>query len=239
MGNSMSLAVSVGVPVLGGMVIGTTVAPEIPNWYSKLKKPSWTPPSWLFGPVWTVLYAAMGVASHRVWAAGGGPLPLGLYAAQLVLNLAWTPLFFKAHNLKAATVDITALVGVLGATIYEFSKVDTLAAQLLIPYLGWVSFATALTINIMQNNPKYDSPSAGGKPAAAAAKLADNAEVAARRAGDAATGAASEATAAAANVFLSEGGEKQQDEVRPEVAEATAARTAGRSGTSGGAKKAD
>lgn len=86
---------------------------------------------------------------------------------------------------------------------------------------------------------QYDSPSAGGKPAAAAAKLADNAEVAARRAGDAATGAASEATAAAANVFLSEGGEKQQDEVRPEVAEATAARTAGRSGTSGGGKKAD
>ncbi len=60
----------------------------------------------------------MGVASHRVWAAGGGPLPLGLYAAQLVLNLAWTPLFFKAHNLKAATVDITG--GTLGAVTVRF-----------------------------------------------------------------------------------------------------------------------
>lgn len=57
--------------------------------------------------VWTVLYAAMGVAAHRVWLAGGGPLPLGLYATQLALNFAWTPLFFKAHNLKAAAVDIT------------------------------------------------------------------------------------------------------------------------------------
>lgn len=156
MGNSLSLAV--GVPVLGGMAIGMTIAPETKSWYPKLKKPSWNPPAWLFGPVWTVLYAAMGVASHRVWQAGGGPLPLGLYAAQLALNFAWSPLFFKAHNLKAAAVDITALVGVLGATIYEFSKVDTLAAQLLIPYLGWVSFATALTYNILQNNPETSRP---------------------------------------------------------------------------------
>ncbi len=57
--------------------------------------------------VWTVLYAAMGVASHRVWKAGGGALPLGLYAVQLVLNMAWSPIFFKAHNLKLATIDIT------------------------------------------------------------------------------------------------------------------------------------
>ncbi|PSC76292.1 translocator -like [Micractinium conductrix] len=158
MGNALSLAASVAVPLFGGMAIGISIGPEIKKWYPTLKKPSWQPPNWIFGPVWTVLYAAMGVAAHRVWQAGGGPLPLGLYAAQLALNFAWSPLFFKTHNLKAATIDITALVGVLGATIYEFSKVDTLAAQLLIPYLGWVSFATALTINIWQNNPEAPKP---------------------------------------------------------------------------------
>lgn len=121
--------------------------------YPTLKKPSWNPPNYLFGPVWTVLYAAMGYASWRVWALGGGPVPLGLYAAQLAMNLAWSPLFFKAHNLKAATIDITALVGVLGATIYSFAQVDPLAAQLMLPYLGWTSFATALTWNIYLNNP--------------------------------------------------------------------------------------
>ncbi|KAL4458998.1 hypothetical protein ABPG75_013863 [Micractinium tetrahymenae] len=158
MGNALSLAASVGVPLLGGMAIGFSIAPEIKSWYPKLKKPSWNPPNWLFGPTWSVLYVAMGVAAHRVWQAGGGPLPLGLYAAQLALNFAWSPLFFKAHNLKAAAVDITALLGVLGATIYEFNKVDTLAAQLLIPYLGWVSFATALTYNILANNPEPPKP---------------------------------------------------------------------------------
>lgn len=158
MGNALSLAVSVGVPLVGGMAIGMSIAPDIKKWFPKLKKPSWNPPNWLFGPVWTVLYCAMGVAAHRVWKAGGGPLPLGLYAAQLVLNLAWSPLFFRAHNLKAASAEITALLGVLGATIWEFSKVDALAAQLMLPYLGWVSFATALTWNIYLNNPEVPKP---------------------------------------------------------------------------------
>lgn len=121
--------------------------------YPTLKKPSWQPPNWLFGPVWSVLYTAMGIASWRVWRAGGGPLPLSLYGLQLALNFAWSPLFFKAHNLKAATVDITVLLGVLGATILEFHKVDPTAAALLLPYLAWTSFASALTWNIFLNNP--------------------------------------------------------------------------------------
>ena len=112
------------------------------------------PPNWVFGPVWTTLYTAMGYASWRVLQAGGGPLPLGLYAGQLAMNFIWSPLFFKAHNLKLASYEITALAGVICATIYEFSKVDTLAAQLLLPYLGWSSFATALTWNIYLNNPE-------------------------------------------------------------------------------------
>ena len=94
----------------------------------------------------------MGVASWRVLQAGGGPLPLGLYAAQLTLNFMWSPLFFKAHNLQAASYDITALLGVLAATIFEFNKVDPLAAKLMLPLMGWTSFAAALTWNIYLNN---------------------------------------------------------------------------------------
>jgi len=86
----------------------------------------------------------MGVASWRVWRAGGGPVPLGLYAAQLALNFAWSPLFFKRHALGAAAVDITVLLGVLVTTILEFKAVDATAAALMLPYLGWTCFATAL-----------------------------------------------------------------------------------------------
>ena len=75
--------------------------------YKTLNKPSWQPPNWLFGPVWTALYAMMGVASWLVWQKGGGALALSLYAVQLALNLAWTPLFFTKHQLTYALADIT------------------------------------------------------------------------------------------------------------------------------------
>lgn len=108
----------------------------------------------MFGPVWSVLYSTIGYASWRVWQAGGGPVPLGLYGAQLLLNFAWSPIFFKKHDLKLASYEITALLGMVGATIYEFNKVDPLAAKLMLPYLAWTSFATALTWNIHLNNPE-------------------------------------------------------------------------------------
>lgn len=72
-----------------GAAIGISLREDVSGWYKTLKKPRWNPPAWVFGPVWTVLYSAMGVAAWRVWKAGGGPLPLGLYAAQLALNFAW------------------------------------------------------------------------------------------------------------------------------------------------------
>lgn len=175
----------------------------------------------------------MGVAAWRVWRAGGGPAPLALYGAQLLLNFAWTPLFFVKHDLNLASADIlgeqqrdsqstrpsssgssgissisrgqhhrplraaalrvpiagsaglppseslppsacallrVALIGVLGATIFEFGKVDQAAALLLLPYLGWTCFATALTLNIRANNPDVSREpvigrQAGGQPA--------------------------------------------------------------------------
>lgn len=248
-------AASVGVPLVGGMAIGIGIGPEIKKWYPTIKKPSWTPPPAVFPVAWTALYTAMGVAAHRVWAAGGGPLPLGLYGAQLALNFAWSPLFFKKHDLKAATIDITALGGVLAATIYQFNKVDKLAGQLMIPYLGWIGFATALTWNIWLNNPEEGQRGQRGS----GAKLAAGAESAARsvgdamanlggavagaasNVGDAVAGVASDATAAAATPFLAEGGEKHFDEVPADVAKATAARScAGNgAGSAGSSQKKD
>lgn len=155
MGNvlSLSLAGSIAFPLSIGALIGVGLAPEVKGWYSTLRKPTWNPPNWIFGPVWSVFYTVMGVASWRVWKAGGGAVPLSLYGAQLLLNFIWSPIFFKAHNLKAACADITALLGILVATVYEFSKVDETSAYLMIPYIGWVSFAAALTYKITELNP--------------------------------------------------------------------------------------
>lgn len=144
MGNVISVVPFIAGPLLTGVGIGLSMRDEVKEWYPTIKKPSWTPPPWLFGPAWTVLYTCMGVASWRVWRAGGGPIPLGLYAAQLALNFAWSPLFFKRHALGAAAVDITVLLGVLVTTILEFKAVDATAAALMVPYLGWTCFATAL-----------------------------------------------------------------------------------------------
>ena len=110
---SLTLATAVGVPLALGQAMGAWSIPDVATWYPKLEKPSWTPPVWLFGPTWGALYTTMGVASHRVWLAGGGALPLGLYVLQLALNLACQPTFFKAHNLAAASKVITALLVVL------------------------------------------------------------------------------------------------------------------------------
>jgi benzodiazapine receptor len=154
MGQNLSVVVAIGGPVAAGAVIGFAIKDEVKTWYKQIRKPSWTPPDWAFGPVWTALYAAMGYASWLVWSKGAGPLPLTLYGIQLAMNLAWSPLFFKAHNLTFALADITALLGVVAATIVEFHKVEPLAAQLMLPYLAWSTYAAALTANIWQQNPR-------------------------------------------------------------------------------------
>lgn len=154
MGQFLSVAIAIGVPVGIGTCIGLSLKDDVRGWYKTLRKPSWTPPDWLFGPVWTALYTGMGYASYLVWKEGGGSLPLTLYGIQLVMNLAWSPLFFKKHEIGFALLDITALLGVLGATIIEFNKVSPTASYLLLPYLAWTSYATALTASIYKKNPQ-------------------------------------------------------------------------------------
>jgi|SRR6185312_629783 tryptophan-rich sensory protein len=123
--------------------------------YGNLQQPSWAPPSWLFGPVWTALYAAMAVAAWLVWRSG--PIAetkgaLAAYAAQLVLNAAWTPLFFGLGWRGIALIDITVLWVVLLATVVLFFRRSAVAGWLLVPYLVWTTFALCLNFAVWQLN---------------------------------------------------------------------------------------
>jgi benzodiazapine receptor len=124
-------------------------------WYEKLEKPRWRPPNWLFAPVWSLLYLAVALAGWLVWrqtGIAGGALPLSLYAIQLLLNAAWTPIFFGLHRIGAALIEIIALVVAIVLTMFAFWQVDVRAALLLLPYLAWVIFASSLTFSIWRLN---------------------------------------------------------------------------------------
>ena len=126
------------------------------NWYERLTKPSWRPPNWLFAPVWAVLYLTIAVSGWLVWRISGfagAALPLGMYGIQLVLNAAWTPIFFGLHWIGWAFFEIVLLWLAIVATITFFHPVHPVAAWLLLPYLAWVSFAAALNFAIWRLNP--------------------------------------------------------------------------------------
>jgi tryptophan-rich sensory protein len=120
--------------------------------YRALELPPFAPPSWLFGPVWSVLYLFIGVAGWLLWRAGGWDRVLWLWVAQLLLNLAWTPLFFAADQYVLALVDIVALDLAVAALVVLAWPRSRVAAGLLVPYLAWTCFATALTLGIVVLN---------------------------------------------------------------------------------------
>jgi translocator protein len=142
------IVVCFAVAGLGGMA----TAPSIPNWYAGLAKPSWTPPSWLFGPVWSVLYLSMAVAAWLVWRKGNALVPMILFTVQLAFNLAWSWLFFGLHSPGAAFVDIVLLWVAIAATLLAFWRQSPVAGMLFVPYLGWVSFAAVLNFAIWRLN---------------------------------------------------------------------------------------
>jgi tryptophan-rich sensory protein len=122
-------------------------AEEVTGWYTTLKRPAIAPPNWIFGPVWTLLYALMAVAVWRVWLAepsAARSWALALFVAQLALNLAWSWIFFRQHAIGAALAEVALLWVAIAGTAVQFSRVTPLAAWIMIPYLAWVSFATAL-----------------------------------------------------------------------------------------------
>ncbi|WP_134669392.1 TspO/MBR family protein [Halorussus marinus] len=151
----LALAASVLVCELAGVVPSLLTADDVATWYPTLAKPAFTPPSWVFGPVWTVLYLLMGVALYLAWRGGTGRrrrIALGAFAVQLVLNAAWTLTFFGARELLGGLVVIVALVATILATMAAFARIDRRAAALLAPYLLWVGYATALNYEIWRLN---------------------------------------------------------------------------------------
>lgn len=145
------IVICLGAGALGA--IATT--PEIEGWYRTIAKPSWNPPDWIFGPVWTTLYVLMAVAAWLIWRPAGysaAATPLTLFAGQLLLNIAWSWIFFSLHQPGWAFAEIVLLWLAIVATTAAFFRSLPLAGCLMLPYLAWVSFAAVLNFTIWQLN---------------------------------------------------------------------------------------
>lgn len=136
-------------PLLAGFIGSAFTTSAIPVWYAGLNKPFFSPPNWLFAPVWTLLYLMMGVAFYLVWShKQPHPQAVGLFYLQLALNTLWSIIFFGLQLPCLAFIEIVLLWFAIFATIRAFYPVSRLAAYLLIPYLAWVSFASLLNLSI-------------------------------------------------------------------------------------------
>lgn len=134
--------------------VGAVASVDAGSFYAQLSKPSWAPPARVFGPVWSALYALMGVAAWLVWRSPGAKgVALALFAAQLAANALWSWLFFAWHRGALAAVEVLVLLALIVATTVAFGRTSRLAALLLLPYLLWVSFASVLTWVVWRNNP--------------------------------------------------------------------------------------
>jgi tryptophan-rich sensory protein len=134
--------------------------PAVQGWYKTLAKPSFNPPDWVFGPVWTALYIMIAISGWMVWDKLTGTTwqrlktrTMKTYFWQLTANFIWSFLFFGLHNPVMGFLDILILLGLIVLTIYRFAKVSRPAAYLLVPYLLWVSYATLLNYSIVNLNP--------------------------------------------------------------------------------------
>lgn len=147
---------TVAVCVVLGAAGGLITAPQIESWYTTIEKPWFTPPNWVFGPVWTVLYALQGIAAWLLWREGlehrTVRVALGLFVAQFVLNVLWSPAFFGLESPALGLVIIVPLWVAIVLTMLASRRVDSRAALLLLPYLAWVSFATVLNYAIWTLN---------------------------------------------------------------------------------------
>jgi tryptophan-rich sensory protein len=157
MNSLVSLVVAVLIPQAVGAAAGAATSRSIRDWYPKLEKPWYTPPNWLFGPAWFVLYLMMGYASWRVWQVGWGEpgvaLALTVYGVHLILNALWSILFFGVRRPDWALAEVVLLwTGVVASTAL-FWRVDTVAGALLLPYVAWVTFAAILNRGIVVRNP--------------------------------------------------------------------------------------
>jgi tryptophan-rich sensory protein len=134
---------------------GAVTTPKIATWYATLTKPSWNPPNWIFGPVWTTLYICMAVAAWLVWRQdgfSGATLPLILFGVQLTLNVLWSCIFFGLEKPGLAFVEVLFLWTAIAATMILFWQRSSAAGILFVPYLAWVSFASFLNLVVWRLN---------------------------------------------------------------------------------------
>ena len=157
MNNTLKLIIAIVVSELAGIIGSVFTTPSIAGWYAGIVKPALNPPAWVFGPVWTILFALMGIAAFLVWKKGldrrDVKIALGTFLGQLVLNTLWSIIFFGLHSPGGALVEIVFLWFAILATIVAFYKISRPAAWLLVPYILWVSFAGYLNFSIWQLNP--------------------------------------------------------------------------------------
>lgn len=148
----VSVLFTVGIGSLGGIFTMS----EIQGWYAGLQKPSFNPPNWLFGPVWSMLYLLMGISFYLIWKQPVSTIRnvgLILFVIQFSLNFFWSILFFNQHMIAAALLEMVFMWIFILLTMIWFAKLSPTASWLLLPYLAWVSFATILTAAIWKLNP--------------------------------------------------------------------------------------
>lgn len=141
------LALCLSVAAIGGMVTQTSVR----DWYQQIPKPAFTPPDWVFAPTWTLLYVLMALAAWIVWRRRDRPsikLPMAAFGSQLLLNLAWSFIFFGTKSVGWALIEIVFLWAAIATTLVLFWRVNRIAGWLFVPYLSWVSYAVALNASI-------------------------------------------------------------------------------------------
>lgn len=140
---------------IGLLGSGVTIS-NIPGWYASLSKPWFSPPNWLFGPVWTILYILMGLSLYLIIKDGitgrDTKYAVGYFGAQLIMNLLWSYIFFGFHSPTGGVVVIIILILLILATIHSFRRINQNAAFLLLPYLCWTGFAMILNLTIMTLN---------------------------------------------------------------------------------------
>lgn len=154
--NYYKLIFSIAICLLAGFFGSIFTTPSIPAWYTSLKKPSFNPPNWLFGPVWTTLFILMGISLYLIWEKGlekkAVKTAIFLFSFQLLLNILWSFLFFTFHSPFYAFLEILVLWLMILATLLQFRKISKPTSFLLFPYLLWVSFAAFLNFSIYQLN---------------------------------------------------------------------------------------
>ncbi len=152
----LRLAVSIVACQMVGVIGAIFTTPKIGSWYLALQKPSFNPPSWIFGPVWTSLFFLMGIALFLVWEKGftskKAKTALLFFVSQLLLNILWSVLFFGLGKPLFALIEIFVLYAFIAITILSFVKISKVAAWLLLPYLYWVAFASVLNLMIVLLN---------------------------------------------------------------------------------------